>query len=166
MKTKQILLFFLIVFSYKNGVAQIIAPENPGASGFPGGYIALAIQSGKNSKGVKFWSYQATAGLALPYNEALSIQPFVGLTIGKRKFTNNTSYLYYDLQLAISPFTGIGFGKAKVDEKLYNRLKGWLGFGPFIYSGDWLYMPDKKIANSGLMLSVPVTIIFGNKFMP
>lgn len=166
MKTKQILLFFLIVFSLENGVAQIIAPENPGASNFPGGYIALAIQSGKNSKGVKFWSYQATIGVALPHPEELSILPFVGLTIGKRKFKNNTSYTYNDIQLAISPYTGIGFGKAKVDEKLYNRLKGWLGFGPFIYSGDWLYMPDEKIANSGLMLSIPVTIIFGNQFMP
>ena len=164
MKMKRILLFFLFIFSTENGFAQIIAPENPGASGFPGGYISLAIQWGKNNNGVSFRSYQATAGIALPNSD--NIQTFIGLTVGKRKLKNDTEYDYYDLQLSISPIAGLGIGKAKLDGNFHNRIKGWLGLGPLIYSGDWLYLPDEKIANGGFMVSLPVTVVFGNQFSP
>ena len=163
---KHILLFFLIIFANENVFAQIIAPDNPGASGFPGGYISLAIQWGKNIKGVSFWSYQATDGIALPNPDAIHVLPFIGLTVGKRKLNNDTEYDYYDLQLSLSPYTGLGIGKAKLDGNFHNRIKGWLGFGPLIYSRDWLYRPEEKIANGGFMVSMPVTIVFGNQFMP
>lgn len=163
---KQIFLLFLIISSIENGYSQIIAPENPGASDFPGGYISLALQMGENNNGVSFWSYQASAGIALPTYDAIQVITFIGLTVGKRILKNDTEYNYYDIQLSFPIYFGVGIGKVKLDGNFHNRIKGWLGFGPLIYSGDWLYLPDKKISNSGFMVSLPMTVVFGNQFFP
>ena len=167
MKTKQILLFILFVFSIEKGVAQIlyIGEENASASSFPGGYISVAIQWGKNSDGVKFRSYQTNVGVASIIYDPGNVTLFSGLTIGKRKFKNNTSYNYYDLQFAIAPWTpiGLGFGKAKIDGNWHNRIKGWIGLGPLLYSRDLLYLPDEKIVNRGFMFSWPIIVVCGNQ---
>ena len=127
----------------------------------------MAIQWGKNSDGVKFRSYQTNVGVALwsdPPGGGPDLTLFSGFTIGKRKFKNNTSYNYYDLQLAISPWTGLGFGKAKIDGNWHNRIKGWIGLGPFLYTRDLLYLPDEKIVNRGFMFSWPIILVSGNQF--
>ena len=172
MKTNRILFFFLIILISENCIAESYEHEDYDKnslkeSNFTGGYVALAVQRGKSSDGIKFWAFQISAGVALPHNiEKNLITPFAGLTVGKKYFDDMTSYKYYDLQLAIYPYTGIGVGKAKINEKSHNRIKGWIGYGPFIYSGDVLFLPNEKIQNGGLMLSIPVLYKFGNQFYP
>lgn len=172
MKYHRILLYCFIAIITENCYAQSYEledndPNHPRESNFTGGYAALAVQRGKRSDGIKFWAFQISGGVALPHNmDKNTIAPFLGLTFGKRIFNDKTSYNYYDLQLVISQFIGIGVGKAKIDKKLRSRMKGWIGYGPFIFSGDVLFLPDEKINNGGLMLSIPVLYKFGNQFYP
>ena len=138
----------------------IIAPENPGKSSFPGGYISLGLQFGKDNSAIKFRSYQINIGTSIG-------QPLmVGLTFGKRYYNDDKSYYYFDLQGNIIFLLGVGIGIISEDDNIYIRKKYFGGLGPFMYSNDWINYKDKLIKNSGLMISLPVLTVFGNAFHP
>ena len=65
----------------------------PTKSPYPGGYITLGLQFGKNNDGIKFRSYQINFGVGLTQAPQL----FLGVTFGNRIFKNKPNYHYMDL---------------------------------------------------------------------
>ena len=134
----------------------------PTKSPYPGGYITLGLQFGKNNDGIKFRSYQINFGVGLTQAPQL----FLGVTFGNRIFKNEPNYQYMDLQLSCLYISGVGIGVVRKNNKIYNRKKGWIGLGPVMYSKDWVFINKNPEINSGPMFALPVFIVFGNAFYP
>jgi len=140
----------------------IIAPENPTESNFPGGYVTIAMQFGKESNDVNFRSYQVNIGASI------GSPLMIGLTIGKRNFNNGKSYYFFDLQGNIIFLLGGGIGFISEDYNIHHRKKFFGGLGPLMYSIDWVSYKDNRgmVENSGTILALPILTIFGNSFHP
>ena len=79
---------------------------------FPGGYITLGLQFGKNNDGIKFRSYQINFGVGLTQAPQL----FLGVTFGNRIFKNEPNYQYMDLQLSCLYISGVDKSASKKTE--------------------------------------------------
>ena len=152
--------FIILILNLSLLFPFFIAPENPSKSKFPGGYISLGLQFGKDSNAIKFRSYQISLGTSI--EEPL----MVGLTFGKRYYNNGQSYHYFDLQSNLIFLLGAGIGFINDNNKIFFRKKVFGGLGPFMYSRDWVNYKDKLIKNSGLMMAFPILTVFGNTFHP
>ena len=84
---------FLILLNFTYSQTIYERSDSPADSDFPGGYISLGIQFGKNNNGIKFRSYQINVGVGL----TTSPQSFLGVTFGNRIFKNEPNYQYMDL---------------------------------------------------------------------
>ena len=138
----------------------VIAPNNPSASDFRGGYITLAIQFGKDNNTVQFHSYEINIGTAI------ELPLMAGISYGKRYYKNNRSYSYFDIQTNIIFFLGTGIGIIKENKEFYFRKKISAGIGPVMYSKDWANYNNKLNKNSGIRISAPMLTVFGNTFHP
>ena len=150
MKNILIILFLLINIIYSQ--TNYERSDSPADSDFPGGYISLGIQFGKNNDEIKFRSYQINLGLGLTNWP----QSFVGLTFGNRIFKNESNYNYVDLQFSCAFLAGIGIGIALKDDKTYHRRKSWVGLGPIMYSKDWLYIDEVPQKSKGAIFALPI----------
>ena len=160
MKTILIILFLQINIIYSQ--TNYERSDSPADSDFPGGYISLGIQFGKNNDEIKFRSYQINLGLGLTNWP----QSFVGLTFGNRIFKNESNYNYVDLQFSCAFLAGIGIGIALKDDKTYHRRKSWIGLGPIMYSKDWLYIDEVPQKSKGAIFALPIIFKFGYGFYP
>ena len=156
------ILSFLILLNLNYSQITYEKSDNPADSDFPGGYISLGIQFGKNNDGIKFRSYQINLGLGV----TTFPQSFLGITLGNRIFKNESNYQYMDLQFTCAFISGVGIGIVRKNNKIYNRKKGWIGLGPVMYSKDWLNINNNPEINRGIMLSLPAFFVFGNAFYP
>ena len=159
MKILLIILFLQINIIYSQ--TNYERSDSPADSDFPGGYISLGIQFGKNNDEIKFRSYQINLGLGLTNWP----QSFVGLTFGNRIFKNESNYKYVDLQFSCAYLAGIGIGIALKDDKTYHRRKSWIGLGPIMYSKDWLYIDEVPQKSKGAIFVLPIPK-FGYAFYP
>tara|TARA_B100001250_G_scaffold201932_1_gene173107 strand:+ start:1248 stop:1715 length:468 start_codon:yes stop_codon:yes gene_type:complete len=152
--------YFIILFISTLFPFIVIAPDNPSKSDFRGTYVTLGIQFGKDNNKVRFHSYQ------ININTAIESPLMAGITYGKRYYKDNRSYSYFDIQTNIIFFLGAGIGAMKENKEIYFRKKIFGGVGPIMYSKDWTNYNDKLNKNSGIMISAPLLIVFGNKFHP
>ena len=155
--------FYIVLILYTSTLFSfIIAPENPTESTFPGGYISIGLQFGKDDNAEKFRSYQINIGTSI------GSPLMIGLTFGKRFYSNNQSYYYFDLQGNIILLLGGGIGITNKGNNLYLRKKIFGGLGPLMYSKDWTTYRKKKniVKNSGVVFTLPLLTVFGNSFHP
>ena len=153
--------FFIISLFLTTLFPFIIAPENPGKSSYPGGYISLGLQLGEDNNFLKFRSYQINIGTSI------GSPLMLGFTFGKRVYKNKKSYFFCDFQGNIIFLGGAGIGIISENKNIYFRKKLFVGLGPFMYSKDWVNYRDKRsVQNSGLMIAFPFLTIFGNSFHP
>ncbi len=82
-------------------IITVIEGQNecrPCNSSFPGGYVTISYQIGKNSNEQRFRDLQVSFAVVIPHGE-LPVFPFIGLTYGSRKMKDGTKQRYGDLQL-------------------------------------------------------------------
>ena len=152
-------------------VSILAGYDNPKDNPFPGGYISIGYQWGKNSKGDWFRDFQVTGAVLVPLidPEVIPIFHFVGITVGSRKMIDGTKMKYYDIQLNNVSIVSVGFGAGRLisNGSAYSRRKMWGGISvvPLMITRDWADMNDGHMTSTGGMLVYPVPF-FGYAFYP
>ena len=138
---------------------------------FPGGYISIGYQWGKNSNGEWFRDFQITSAVLIPLinPEVFPVFQFAGVSIGTRKMRGGARMRYFDFQLNNVCLVTAGFGIGKIlhGSKSYRRKKMWGSIValPLSISRDWMEMSDDAIISTGGMLIYPMPI-WGYAFYP
>ena len=145
--------------------------DNPSDNPFPGGYISIGYQWGKNSNDEWFRDLQITGAVLVPLisPEVFPVFQFAGVSVGTRKMRGGAKMRYFDFQLNnVSLVTaGFGIGKMLHGSNSYRRKKVWGSISalPVVISRDWMEMSDDSIISTGGMLIYPVPF-FGYAFYP
>ena len=152
-------------------IITVIEGQNecrPCNSSFPGGYISISYQIGKNSNEQRFRDLQVSFAVVIPHGE-LPVFPFLGLTYGSRKMKDGTKQRYGDLQLNLVSIVAGGFGIGVISSggSMHKRKKSWAGILPLpvILTKDSFSIEGERLTSKGIMLSYPMPI-FGFAFVP
>ena len=152
-------------------IITVIEGQNecrPCNSSFPGGYVTISYQIGKNSNEQRFRDLQISFAVVIPHGE-LPVFPFLGLTYGSRKMKDGTKQRYGDLQLNLVSIVAGGFGIGVISSggSMHKRKKSWVGILPLpvILTKDSFFIEGERLSSKGIMLSFPMPI-FGFAFFP